>query len=134
MREYEIEEIQEVSGINKIYKLVINGKCEFDEFIEQIRTDGTYSNELDQIQAHLEDLGNNRLIPHNKIKELQRDRKDSIKDFELRTNHLRVYMIREKQKDKLIIFAGKKTTQKSDIKRMRKIKKDFLLTKQIEPL
>ncbi len=80
---------------------------------------------MDQIQAHLEDLGNNNPIPHNKFKELQRDRKDNVKDFELRTNHLRVYIIREIQRDKLIILAGKKTTQKTDIKRLRKIKKDY---------
>ncbi len=131
MREYELKEIREVSGINKIYKLLINGKCDFDEFIEQIRSEGTYANELDQIQAHLEDLGNNNLIPHNKFKELQRDKKDNAKDFELRTNHLRVYLIRENQRNKLIILAGKKTTQRADIKRMRKIKKDYLVIKSI---
>jgi len=125
MNKYYIKEIQEVSGVNKIYKLLINGKCEFDEFINKIRSDGTYTNELDQIQAHLEDIGNNNPIPHNKFKELQRDTKDNVKDFELRTNHLRVYIIREKQRDKLIILAGKKTTQKTDIKRLRKIKKDY---------
>jgi len=125
MNKYYIKEIQEVSGVNKIYKLLINGKCEFDEFINKIRSEGTYTNELDQIQAHLEDIGNNNPIPHNKFKELQRDTKDNVKDFELRTNHLRVYIIREKQRDKLIILAGKKTTQKTDIKRLRKIKKDY---------
>ncbi len=125
MSKYYLKEIQEVSGVNKIYKLMINGKCEFDEFISKINSEGTYTNELDQIQAHLEDLGNNNPIPHNKFKELQRDKKDNVKDFELRTNHLRVYIIRERQRDKLIILAGKKTTQKTDIKRLRKIKKDY---------
>jgi putative component of toxin-antitoxin plasmid stabilization module len=125
MNRFEIREISEVSGLNKIYKLLINGKCEFDEFIEQIKAEGTYSKELDQIQAHLEDLGNNNPIPHNKFKELHRDKKDNLKDFEIRTNHLRVYLIREKQRDKLIILAGKKTTQKSDIKRLRKLKKEY---------
>lgn len=129
MNRLEIKEIREVSGINKIYKLLINGKCGFDEFIEEIRNEGTYSNELDQIQAHLEDLGHNKPIPHNKFKELHRDKKDSIKDFEIRTNHLRVYLIREKQRDKLIILAGKKTTQKADIKRLRKLKKEYQTNK-----
>ncbi len=129
MQYYGLKEVREVSGINKIYKLLINGKCEFDLFIEQIKKEGSYINELDQIQAHLEDLGNNRPVPHNKFKELYRDKKDNIKDFELRTNHLRVYVIKEKQRDKLIILAGKKTTQVKDIKRMRKIKKDYIITK-----
>ena len=131
MNSFDVKEIKEVSGINKIYKLLINGECEFDTFIEQIKNEGTYTNELLQIQAHLEDLGNNKLIPHNKFKELHTDKKDNIKDFELRTNHLRVYLIKEKQRDKLIILAGKKTTQKSDIKRMRKIKKDYSITYQL---
>ncbi len=131
MSKYEIKEVPEVSGINKIYKLIINGKCEFDNFIVQITAEGTYTAELDQVQAHLEDLGNNNLIPHNKFKELHRDKGDRIKDFELRTNHLRVYLIREMQRDKLIILAGKKSSQKADLKRLRKIKKDYLINKTI---
>ena len=126
MHKYKLVTIEEVSGVNLIQKLEINGKCQFDKFYDEIKNDGTYKAELDVIQAYLSKLGQNEDIPPKKFKELKgRKNNDNIKDYELITYNLRVYCIKGEKKNKIIIIAGKKTNQKKDIKNLRKIKLDF---------
>jgi len=127
MSKYKLITIVELSGINLIQKLEVNGKCNFDEFYKGIVNEGTYVEELDTIQLYLSKLGQNEDIPAKKFKELKgRKGSDNIKDYELITGNLRVYCCKGSNRDKIIILAGKKSNQKKDIPKFRKIKLDFI--------
>ena len=52
-------------------------------------------------------------------------KKELIKEYEIKTRHLRVYMFHEDKTGRIIVCGGKKTSQQKDIKRFRRIKKDF---------
>jgi len=45
---------------------------------------------------------------------------------EFKTRHLRVYSFQDKGTGKIVVCAGTKNTQKSDIKHFRKLKKEYL--------
>ncbi|MDX2247176.1 MAG: hypothetical protein SF052_10390 [Bacteroidia bacterium] len=121
MPRFDIREIEEVSGNRvRIYKLFKDGQCEFDEFCMEIRKDGNLKAQLAVIQNRLEDVANMRLLPVAKFRDIT-PLKSSVKEYEVKTHDLRVYLFHEELKGKIIACAGKKSTQKKDIKRFRRI-------------
>ncbi|UPT68719.1 MAG: hypothetical protein M0D57_08890 [Sphingobacteriales bacterium JAD_PAG50586_3] len=105
-----------------ICKLVRDNKCIIDDFFDEIKADNNLKGELFKVWAIIEDVANGLLIPPNKYKSVGNDA------YEVKTKHLRVYHCR---KDGLIILVsgGKKTTQDVDIKRAKKIIKEYLQSK-----
>ena len=55
-------------------------------------------------------------------------KKDWVKEYEAKTKNLRVYLIHQEKKGRIIVLAGQKNTQKKDIKKFRSIKKQYLDT------
>jgi hypothetical protein len=51
--------------------------------------------------------------------------KETIKEYEIKTNDLRVYYMKDSSGN-LVIIGGKKNSQPEDIKRFRAIKKAYL--------
>ena len=46
MYTFALQEIDEIKGRLKIFKLLVNGTCEYDEFEKEIETDGNLKSEL----------------------------------------------------------------------------------------
>ncbi len=65
-----------------------------------------------------------KTIPVTKFRDIT-PKKDNIKEYEIKTHHLRVYIFHEKIKGRIIVCCGKKGTQKEDIKHFRRIKKEY---------
>jgi putative component of toxin-antitoxin plasmid stabilization module len=105
-----------------ICKLLRDDKCFFDEFIEEIKADKNLSPELGKIWAIIEDVANGLKVPPKKYKNVGND------TYEAKSKHLRAYHCR---KDGLVILVsgGKKTTQKQDMSRAKKIIKEYLQQK-----
>jgi len=52
-----------------------------------------------------------------------------LKEYEIKTHHLRVYAIHEAGTGKIIICGGYKNTQKNNIRHFREVKNQKMLTK-----
>ncbi len=124
MNTFALIEIEEIVGRLKIYKLGINSNCEYDEFEREIIKEASYSSELLTIQTRLRDIAECRLLPKEKFRDIT-PKKEMVKEYEIKTRHLRVYLFYEEQTGKVIVSGGKKTTQVKDINHFRRIKEAY---------
>ena len=121
---FALQVIEEVVGRINIFKLVVNNHCEYDEFETQIENEGSYLSELKTIQARLHDIANGLLLPKEKFRNIT-PRKALVKEYEIKTRHLRVYLFHEEKKGRVIVCGGKKITQTKDIAHFRRIKMKY---------
>lgn len=124
MARYSLDKIEAIEGKQQFYKLVIDAKCQFDEYEENIKKHGRYLNELGTIFLNMEEMANNRTLPAGKVKKLKGS-KDGVTEYEFRTKHLRVYAIKIPN-GKLVILGGYKNRQPKDIRKFRKTKEAYL--------
>ncbi|MCX6162792.1 MAG: hypothetical protein NTV87_15845 [Ignavibacteriae bacterium] len=101
-----------------------DGVCFFDDFEKQIEREGTYNGELDTIQARMMQISNLQTLPKEKFKDITPG-KDAVKEYEIKTKNLRVYLIKDVH-GSVVVLGGKKANQKSDIKKFRNLKKGYL--------
>ncbi|MDY0140616.1 MAG: hypothetical protein RBR97_01830 [Bacteroidales bacterium] len=125
MVKYSFNEITGINGLQSIFKLKIDKRCQFDEFENEVIAQGQYIDEISSIYALMEDVANNKLLPKTKFRDITINKKDKNKEYEFKTKHLRVYAIKTSA-GKIIMLGGYKNTQKKDIARFRNIKKTFL--------
>jgi len=125
MNKFALKYIDEIVGRIKIFKLLVNNSCEYDEFERQIETESSYRSELITIQARLQDVADGKLLPKEKFRNIT-PKKDLIKEYEIKTRHLRVYLFHEEKTGRVIVCGGKKITQQKDINHFRRIKKEYL--------
>lgn len=121
---YSLKKIDEIGGKIVFYKLVKDDICLFDDFENQIESEGTYKAELNTIQARLIQIANLKTLPKTKYKDITPD-KESVKEYEIKTENLRVYLFRD-PRGHIVVLGGKKSKQKKDIKKFRNMKKEYL--------
>jgi putative component of toxin-antitoxin plasmid stabilization module len=125
MHTFALLKIHEINGKISFYKLSINGKCEFDQFEREISKDGNLKRELINVQTLLQEVADGNLLPENKFRDLT-PKGEPVKEYEIKTKHLRVYFFYESEEERIIVCGGKKTSQKKDIARFQRVKKDYL--------
>jgi putative component of toxin-antitoxin plasmid stabilization module len=125
MNKFALKLIDEIVGQLKIFKLYVNNHCEFDEFEKQIEAEGSYSSELVTIQTRLQEIADGKLLPKEKFRNIT-PKKELVKEYEIKTRHLRVYLFHEEKSGRVIVCGGKKITQQKDIYHFRRIKKEYL--------
>ena len=123
--------LSELDGLNElphirfpIYKLETNGTCDYDQWRETIKSEGTYAAELKTLDTLILLHAQMQRLSPAKYKELSGA--GDIKDFEFRSRNLRIYGF--KLPGGKVIFIGghnDKKQQKQDIARMRRIKKEY---------
>ena len=124
MYTFALQEIEEIKGRLKIFKLLVNGTCEYDEFEKQIEADGNLKSELITIETRLYDIADLKSLPQTKFRDIT-PKNASNKEYEIKTRNLRVYLFHEKNTGRVIVCGGKKGTQKADIKHFRNIKREY---------
>ena len=124
MPKFELEKIDAIIGKQAFYKLLKDGICEFDEFVAQIKAEGSFDKEIMKIYALMQQVAELKTLPQEKFKELKNS-KSEVKEYEIKTKHLRVYLFHQEQTGKIIVTSGKKTTQDQDIAHFREIKKKY---------
>lgn len=125
MNKFALKQIEEIVGRLKIFKLLVNNRCEYDEFERQLETEGSFASELVTIQTRLQEIADGKLLPKEKFRNIT-SKKGLVKEYELKTRHLRVYLFHEENTGKVVVCGGKKTTQPKDINHFRRIKKEYL--------
>ena len=131
MSTFALEKVNEIKGKINFFLLKVDGVSQFLEFEEQIKEDGNLMSELTTIQVRMQEMAEMRNpMPKTKCRDLT-PKGDSVKEYELKTKNLRIYLIHEEHKGRIVVLAGKKRTQPKDIKKFRKIKKAYLKDKAL---
>ena len=119
--------IEVVKGPIKFKKLIIDGRCQYDEFCTQIEQEGNLKKQLVGILNNMNQVANLQRLPEAKFRNITPS-KERVKEFEIKKGDLRVYVIKEA--GHIVILGGKKGTQDEDIKKFRLIKERYLSSKQ----
>jgi len=127
MTKFALQKISLIKGRVPFTKLEVDGVCLFDKFCEEIEKEGNLSKQITTIYARMEQIANLQLLPKEKCRNIT-PKKESIKEFEIKTSDLRVYLIKEE--NHIIILGGKKSTQKEDLSKFRSIKNKYLKFKK----
>ncbi len=127
MPTFALEKIDAVRGQQQFDKLIVDGKCPFDEFVEGLEEQ--YKGEMAGIYNHMQDVANLKKLPPKKFhfydNDKKKKRKDGVREFEFKSKHLRVYGI-TKPGGKIIITGGTKAKQKADQSEFRRLKNLYL--------
>lgn len=129
MYTFALNEIIEIKGKLRFFKLLVGGTCEYDEFEKEIINEGNLQTELTTIITRMHEIADLKSLPKNKFRDIT-PKKDNNKEYEIKTKHLRVYLFHEKNTGRIIVCGGKKGTQQTDIKHFRNIKREYLKQKQ----
>jgi hypothetical protein len=121
---FALKKIEAVLGKQVFYDLVINGVNQSDQFNKTIANNPQLLAEKRVILSYMNCISNLQLLPKNKFRDITPKKEDS-KEYEIKTKHLRVYLFHLEKSGKIAALWGFKTSQKSDIERFRKMKKDY---------
>ena len=130
MRKFELERIDLADPLEEkhtVYKLKINGRCEFDKFYDKTMRSGNNKIHMEKAINYLRLRAVNDMNIPNRIKFLGPD------EFEVKAKQIRLYaFVLPKRGDIIVLGEIKKGKgkQSKNIERMREIKAEFL--KQIE--
>ncbi|CAN5597364.1 hypothetical protein BH10BAC5_BH10BAC5_21290 [soil metagenome] len=118
-------QLLEIEGVIDIFMLSEDNNCYFEDFCIKITEESNFSNEIPRAYRYLEDHANLKSLNHTQFKDIT-PKKESVKEYEIKTKNLRIYLIKYPKNGKCIIIGGKKNSQKKDISHFRSIKKRFL--------
>ena len=127
MNKFALVKLSQVKGRIPFAMLEIDGVCQFKEFCRQVEQDGNLKKQLTTAMSRMDQVANMQLLPANKFRDIT-PTKDAVKEFEIKTPDLRIYLIKEL--GHIIILGGKKNTQADDIKKFRSIKQRYLQSKK----
>ncbi len=122
MTQYETELFELVNNPEyTYYKLHVDGKCDFDDFLKELERNVSDAKSMDAIISYMDMLSAQKITDkiYNYIQ--GGDRHDL---YEFKKNKLRVYVI-DQRPSIYIVMGGYKKNQKKDIKRLIKRTKDF---------
>ncbi len=125
MKNFSLQKVEEIEGEKPFYKLIIDENCLYDEFEAQIRKEGNWAKQLNTIQTRMLAVADGNLLSKEKFRDIT-PKKEAVKEYEIKAPNLRVYLIEHTHSGKIIIFAGRKTTQDKDITKFRNLKAEYL--------
>lgn len=128
MYKFDVIRICKISGHQSFYKLIINGRCEFDEFCETLKKNKKTESILKKIQTRMEYIAQSKqvMLSSKKYGIIKRPGNDPYPDYEIKEKEYRLYLFKDKSLGKIVVFGGLKKNQKKDIKRLREIKKAYM--------
>lgn len=70
MYTFALNEITEIKGKLKFFKLLVNGTCEYDEFEKEIINEGNLKKELTTIITRMHEIADLKSLPKNKFRDI----------------------------------------------------------------
>lgn len=126
MRNFELKKIESIVGKQSFYDLKINGLSQYEEFSKFIDADYlAYKTEVITMFAYMDLVSNLKTLPKTKFREIT-PKKDNVKEYEIKSKHLRVYIFHVENSGKVVAYWGLKTNQTKDIENFRSIKREYL--------
>ena len=133
MPNFALRKIEAIKGKQEFNKLVIDGRCPFDEFVEGLEVQ--YRSEMAGIYHYMQDVADLKSVSDKKFhfydKKEKKKRIDGVREFEFKSKHLRVYGI-TKLNGKIIITGGTKAKQIIEQNEFRRLKDLYLASLSIE--
>jgi putative component of toxin-antitoxin plasmid stabilization module len=123
MSKFALEKIKAIKGKQSFYDLKVNEVGQFESFSNKLEEQ--YKRELVTLNARMDLVANLNRLPKEKFRDIT-PKKQTVKEYEFKTKHLRLYAIHIEKTGKVIVLGGHKNTQKSDIPSFRSLKSQFL--------
>lgn len=108
------------------YKLMIDGECPLDNFLQEVEADLDCSANLNRIIAMMDMFSKHIMLPQTKFRQIKGMNRSDL--FEFKCNNLRVYVVLCAP-DVFVVCGGFKRNQKKDIKRLKRQLRDFDVSK-----
>jgi putative component of toxin-antitoxin plasmid stabilization module len=128
MNKYTLIKLDQVQGDVDFFKLEINGKCYFDDFVNNARKDN--KSELLKIFQRMDRIARRLNLPSTQRRKIITKQVQEVEIYEIKTKQLRVYYIIDDIPRNIIIIGGFKKTQKQDINRLINIVKCYLVEQE----
>lgn len=122
MPKFALEKIEAIKGKQEFDKLIVDGKCPFDEFEEGLETQ--YKSELKGIYNSMQSIADLRTLPRKKF-HFYDGGENGVREFEFKSKNLRVYGI-TKPNGKIVITGGTKANQDKDSSIFRRLKNQYI--------
>jgi hypothetical protein len=137
MPTFVLESISPFNCSIRFFKLIENEKCLFDESWEEIERSGGHESDLDAIQSIILRKSREEPVAPKLWQELSRNKKDNIKDYEIRKGRLRFYFFKDEGVGIIGVLGAIKNPKNQDkeISKLRKIKDRYFewKAKNIKP-
>ena len=104
------------------YRLFVDGKCEFDDFLEEVNKNVAYKKNMDAIIAYMDSLSA-QLLPSTIYNYIESGERHDL--YEFKKKNLRVYVIDQRPIIYIVMGGYKSTQKKKDIPRLIRKTKDF---------
>ncbi|QNR22596.1 type II toxin-antitoxin system RelE/ParE family toxin [Croceimicrobium hydrocarbonivorans] len=104
----------------QVFELCKNGENLFELFYDKVNEDGNLVDDLFGALRIIEDTSNRKLLPKKKFRSII-DKKLPYKLYEAKKGSIRIYLMHEENKGRVIITGGAKTKQNRDIKRAKNL-------------
>lgn len=101
----------------RFVKLVKNGNCQFDDFLQQIEDEGGYDKEVDKAIRFMDHLAQRKHLTGDKHHDYGthacsvKGKVYEVRLFEIKTKNLRIYYFHQSPYDEIVVLMGKKNTQ-----------------------
>lgn len=104
------------------YRLFVDGKCEFDDFLEEVNKNVADKKNMDAIIAYMDSLSA-QLLPSTIYNYIESGERHDL--YEFKKKNLRVYVIDQRPNIYIVMGGYKSTQKKKDIPRLIRKTKDF---------
>lgn len=104
------------------YRLFVDGKCEFDDFLQEVNKNVADKKNMNAIIAYMDSLSA-QLLPSIIYNHIESDERLDL--YEFKKKNLRVYVIDQRPNIYIVMGGYKSTQKKKDIPRLIRKTKDF---------
>lgn len=125
MSTFVLKKLEAVVGKQQFFELVVDDNSQFDDYCQTIKDNKQYYSELLKIFTLMNQVSQLKMLPQTKFKDITPN-KESVKEYEFKSKHLRVYAFHLEKTGKIVAYGGYKNTQKDDIPKFRSYKSRYL--------
>lgn len=104
------------------YRLFVDGKCEFDDFLQEVNKNVADKKNMNAIIAYMDSLSA-QLLPSIIYNHIESGERHDL--YEFKKKNLRVYVIDQRPNIYIVMGGYKSTQKKKDIQRLIRKTKDF---------
>ena len=123
MPEYKTVKYDDVNNPQySFYKLIIDGVCHFDEFLQGIDKNSADRKVYNAIIRYMDSITDQIRLPRTKFRQIEDSGRSDL--FEFKKDRIRIYVIKQRP-NFFIVIGGFKSSQTKDIKKFKVLIKDF---------
>jgi hypothetical protein len=122
---FTLAKVQAFETSSIVWKLMRNGRCFVDEFVEEVKKDKNLRPEWLEMIATIHDAASGRLLPQKRYRKLILSKSFVFQAYEVKTYSLRLYLITESNVGKILVCGGRKKNQIKDIERLKRMIKEY---------